>query len=84
MASTTGLVQKVKLTSQLAWVYIGNTPTNNELFNVPFDSGTTANEAALLASMVDTLTSCMVRGRQVEVFHESNSSAITTIVVHPT
>lgn len=79
MASTTGYVQEVKLTHQVAWIYIGNTLTNTQLFHVPFNSNT-PNEAALLSSMVDTLTTCMVRGLEVEVFHGDSDSAISIVI----
>lgn len=87
MASTTGLVQKVKLNYGLsvAWAYIGPTTTNTQLFYVGFNTDGIAffkneqREAAFLSLMVEQLISGMLNQREVTVYHADGDSLITAV-----
>ena len=89
MASTTGLVQKIKLSYDftVAWVFIGPTATNTQLFSLQFNKNNIGNfvnterEAAFLKLMVEQLVSGMLAQRQVTVYHAENDSAITAVEV---
>jgi len=89
MASTTGLVQNIKLSYNftVAWVSIGPTATNTQLFSLQFSRdniGSFVNnqrEAAFLKLMVEQLVSGMLAQREVTVYHEDGESAITAVEV---
>lgn len=89
MATTTGLVHKVKLNYALsvAWAYIGPSATNSQLFFVLFSSESIAffkneqREAAFLSLMVEQLISGMLAQREVTVYHGDQDSQITAVEV---
>lgn len=83
MATTTGFVQQMKINPgfNLAWSWIGPTPTSTELLFVEFTSSTTPNEAAQLSSMIETLVSCMVSRREVIAYHDDSDAKITIVQV---
>jgi hypothetical protein len=87
MATTTGLVQRVKLNYDLAtaWVFIGPTSTNTTLFAVQFHPNTIGNfdfnerEAAFLKLMVEQLIAGMLAQREVTVHHATNDSRVSAV-----
>jgi hypothetical protein len=87
MASTTGLVQKIKLNYDLGvtWVFIGPTTTNTQLFFLQFNSASIAffknneREAAFSSLMVEQLASAMLAQREVTVYHAANDSRISAV-----
>ncbi len=83
MAQTTGLVQRLKLTSPsvLAWAYVGPTPTNTELLIIMAPAGISAEDAAYRASMADALAAALVGQKQVRVTHGANSAEITAVQI---
>ncbi len=85
MASQKGFVQELKVTTDnsMAWVYVGPSPLYTEVLFIELSNGLSQTEAALAASMIDTLASCLVERREVEVFHGSNDGRLTAVKVHP-
>lgn len=85
MASQRGFVQELKVTTDysMAWVYLGPSPLYTEVFFIELNKGFSQTEAALAGNMIDTLASCLVERREVEVFHGSNDGKITALRVHP-
>ncbi len=87
MASTTDLVQKIKLDHgfAVAWVFMGPTTTNTQLFYVPFfiDSigffKNNEREAAFSNLMVEQLASSMLDQREVTVYHAKGDSSISVV-----
>ena len=92
MATTTGLVQKVKLNYGfgVAWAFIGPTTTNTRLFYVAFNTNgiglfkNEEREASFLSLMVEQLISSMVAQREVTVYHGASDSQITAVEVSVT
>ncbi len=85
MASQRGFVQELKVTTDnsMAWVYLGPSPFYTEVFFIELSKSMSQTEAALAGNMIDTLATCLVERREVEVFHGSNDGRISVVKVHP-
>jgi hypothetical protein len=83
MAQTSGLVQRLKVTSPsvLAWVYIGPAPDDTELLIILAPLGLSAEDAAYRAAMADALGTALVNQRPVVAFHGDNSAEITAVQI---
>lgn len=81
MAQTTGLVQRLKVTSPpiLAWVYIGPSAVDTDLLLVVQDAAAPPEEAAAQASLVDALSYALVSNLEVIATHGSADILITTV-----
>jgi hypothetical protein len=81
MAQTVGPIQRLKVTSPpiLAWVYVGPTATNTELFAVVEPNNSGPEDAAAYASMVDALSAAFVTRRDVIITHDPNQALISFI-----
>lgn len=82
MAETTGLVQRLTVSSSTTTcVWIGPTPNNNTLLLVTNDS--TAADTAFAANLVQTLASAATNYRAVAAVHGDSDSKITSLRVDP-
>jgi hypothetical protein len=85
MAVTRGFVQRLKVTdtSIPAWVYIGPSPADTELFIVQFRAGISSGEIAAGGAMIDALGAALTSGREVQVTHPDGSADITSVQLPP-
>jgi hypothetical protein len=83
MAQTIGLVQRLKITNppQLAWAYIGPTPTDTELLLVLLPSGLGPEDAAFRGAMADALSAALANQREVIASHPDDSAEITAVEI---
>jgi len=83
MATTEGLVQRLKLTTGavLAWAYIGPTSTSTTLLLVMQDSAGDPAEVAFRASMAEALSAALASRQEVVATHEDDSAAITQLQI---
>jgi hypothetical protein len=81
MAQTIGPVQRLKVTPPpiLAWVYVGPTPANTEVFAIVEPANVPPEEAQAYASMVDALSSAFAARRDVIINHDTNQALILSV-----
>jgi hypothetical protein len=85
MAIARGFVQRLKVTDSSipAWVYVGPTPANTELFIVQFRPGISSGEIAAGAAMIDALGAALTSGREVQITHPDGLADITSVQIPP-
>ncbi len=81
MPTTTGFVQRLKVTSVYSFAYIGPNPSNTELLLVQAPSGASAEQITVTASQVEALATALATHQEVSATHGSGSSRISSLVL---
>ncbi|MFI0480914.1 hypothetical protein [Actinomadura sp. 9N215] len=81
MATTTGLVQRMSVSSAFTCAWIGPTPNNVELLTVTNDG--TAADIALAATHAQTLSAAAANYRVVSAQHADDSAKVLSLEFEP-